>query len=145
MSIHIICGFIIPWILGLWLIKDKTFLTIFYPAAVALATTIDIVGTNYFWQLYPLENNKSLSHLPNLTGLYPITSCLMLYLIYRRKFRPFRTIFYFAGLLTILEWLTKEFGLITYFNGWNIYWTFISYITPLTVLYLYSKKIHTRF
>lgn len=139
MSINIIGGFIIPWLLGLWLIKDKAFLIAFYPAAVALATTIDIVGSNFFWQFSPPLNNKSLSCLPVLIGLHPIASCLMLYLIYRKNIGPFRGILYFAGLLTFLEWVTKELGLLTYFNGWNIYWTFISYMVPLTVLYYYSK------
>lgn len=141
MYIQIISGFIIPWILGLWLIKDRIFLFAFYPTAVALATTIDIIGSNYFWQFYPHMNNKSLSGLPILTGLHPLSACFMLFLIYRKNFRPLPAICLFAGLLTFLEWGAQQFGLLLYFNGWNIGLTFFSYLSPIVVLYFYSKKM----
>ncbi|PQP89656.1 hypothetical protein [Paenibacillus sp. AR247] len=139
--IQIIGGFIIPWILGLWLIKDRIFLFAFYPAAVALATTIDIIGSNYFWQFYPHANNKSFSSLPILTGIHPLSACFMLFLIYRKNIWPLPAICFFAGLLTLFEWLAQQVGLLSYFNGWNIFWTFLSYFTPLAVLYLYSKQM----
>ncbi|OMF48734.1 CBO0543 family protein [Paenibacillus peoriae] len=138
MTLNIIIGFIVPWILGLGFIKDKKLMFVFVPLAVALATVTDTIGFNYFWFLQPRFRNASLSALPFNLGLYPIVSCFMLYFISNKGVKAVSSVLVTSVFLTVIEWIFKEFDRVTYFNGWNIFWTFISYVVPAVVLYLYS-------
>ncbi|VUG07055.1 hypothetical protein PPOLYM_03463 [Paenibacillus polymyxa] len=137
MTLNFIAGFIIPWILGLGFIKDRKLLFVFVPITVALSTVINTIGFNYFWFLSPRFRNVSFSALPFDLGLYPIVICSMLYFISSKGTKAAPSIVLTSVFLTVIEWIFKEFNRVTYFNGWNIFWTFISYVVPAVVLYLY--------
>lgn len=60
------------------------------------------------------------------------------------KINAFIIIFLFTLLTTCIEGLGVIFGRVVYHNGWNIGWTFISYLIPAVlnyIYYLYMKKI----
>jgi hypothetical protein len=48
MIFHIIVGFIFPWLLGAYLVKNQTKLfIIFYPIGVATSILVNEIGFNY--------------------------------------------------------------------------------------------------
>lgn len=139
MILNVIVGFVLPWIFGAWLlIKNWKLLYPFFPAAVALASVINNVGFNYFWLLSPQFRNVAFSAIPFDLGLFPVSACFVLYFVYKKGARPWPLIFLNAILLTTLEWILKEQGRVIYSNGWNVFWTFFSYLIPIIILYWYS-------
>lgn len=60
----------------------------------------------------------------------------------KKKAKAWLAILITSFVLTFLEWLANEMGRVIYFNGWNIYWTFVSYFLPLASAYGYSKLIN---
>lgn len=51
---NITYGFIVPWILGIWIYKRNSKIVILIaPIGVVTATVINEWGFNYFWKLKP--------------------------------------------------------------------------------------------
>lgn len=145
MVINIICGFMLPWVFGglyLWK-EDKFTLFLIYPLGSTLAFTINLLGLHFeWWELAPyIQEDESLSALPFILGLYPITACLLIHLINRTKINPFLLIIASASLITCLEWIYLLFGMVSYGNGWNIPFTFVSYLVPYLISFWYSRSM----
>ncbi|PRT04495.1 hypothetical protein C6356_15465 [Bacillus wiedmannii] len=133
-------GFIIPWFLGLWLYKrEPKIIILIAPIGIAVAFLINDWGSNYFWQFKPVFRNVALSALPLNIGLYPITVCFFIYLIVKKIFHTFILFFIFTLFLTGLEGILLHLGRVKYFNGWNIFWTCISYFVAIFIIYVYSR------
>jgi len=47
----------------------------------------------------------------------------------------------FTVITTFAEYLGLIFGLVTYDNGWNIVWTFLSYMPPYLTGYCYYYQL----
>ncbi|MGF9696241.1 CBO0543 family protein [Paenibacillus sp. MABNR03] len=139
MTLNILVGFVVPWVLFIYLfIKHRRLLFPFFPVAVALASVVNNIGFNYFWLLSPVFKNIAFSAIPFDLGMFPIVALFMLYLVYEKKIKPVPVIFISALILTCLEWLLKHQGRVTYFNNWNVFWTFFSYLIPIIAMYVYS-------
>ncbi|CAH0313458.1 hypothetical protein SRABI96_05105 [Peribacillus sp. Bi96] len=68
MLFHIIIGFIFPWIVGGYLLRNHTSLfTIFYPSTTATSFFINEIGFNYFWKMSINEWNVNWSGFSYLT------------------------------------------------------------------------------
>lgn len=104
-----------------------------------IAFTIDEIGTFLdFWEVKPfLFRDKSFSTFPFNIGFYPVLTLLMMLLIHNKKFKPGVQILLFTMLTTFLEWVYLSIGNMNYSNGWNIFWTFFSYLIPFTFVYYY--------
>ncbi|WP_434751105.1 hypothetical protein [Paenibacillus amylolyticus] len=137
-----IIGMFIPLLLGAWILRRhyKLFV-IYYPLGVAISNCINSVGFNYFWNILPHTRNEAYAALPMDLGIYPVTGCIMMYLILVKNARPWPSIVVSALLLTLIEWIAKMMGHVVYFNGWNIFWTFWSYFLPFVLAYGYSKLL----
>lgn len=72
-------------------------------------------------------------------GVYPIAGRLMMYAIIVKGAKPWLAILVASLSLTLIEWVAKMMGHVIYFNGWNIIWTFLSYLLPFVLAYGYSK------
>jgi len=142
---NIILGFIIPVLIGGWILRrHPKILLVFYPLGVAASSCINDVGFNFFWNILPNSNNQSYTAIPMDLGIYPISGCLMMLAILKKGAKPWLAILITSLILTLIEWLAKEMGRVVYFNGWNIYWTALSYILPLYLAYGYGllfKKV----
>lgn len=140
MLLNVILGFVIPIVVGCWILrKSLNLLLIFFPFGVATSTVFNNIGFNYFWHLAPEFTNRSFAALPFDVGLFPMAGCLMIYFINRHRAHPWIAVFVSALLLTIVEWIAKEYGKVWYFNGWNIFWSYVSYLIPMVMAYLYSS------
>lgn len=135
--LNFIIGFVIPWILGLYLLKKdaKLFITIF-PFESMLAFSINVIGFNLdLWNLYPFKL-QHLSGLPFDLGLYPIMAVFMIYLI-KKGNHLLITILAITFFTTIEEYCGILIDRITYEHGWNIFYTFLSYLLPYVLTYVY--------
>ena len=69
----------------------------------------------------------------------------MMYAIIRKGAKPWLAIVITSVVLILIEWLAKEMGRVVYFNGWNIYWTAVSYLLPLVLAYGYWLLFRKQF
>ncbi|WP_340013009.1 hypothetical protein [Paenibacillus sp. FSL K6-1318] len=139
---NFLLGMVVPILLAVWILRrNLKILVIYYPLGVAIASCINNVGFNYFWNILPNTRNQSFAALPMDLGIYPIAGCLMMYVIIVKDAKPWVAILVAALSLTLLEWVAKMMGHVIYFNGWNIIWTFLSYLLPFVLAYGYSKLL----
>ncbi|KAB2395299.1 hypothetical protein F8172_14965 [Bacillus cereus] len=137
---NIIFGFIIPWIFGIWLFKrNPKVILLIAPIGIAIAFLINEWGVNYFWEFKPIFKNISLSAYPLNLGLYPILVCFFIYIEMKKQFNTLGLICFFTLFLTVLEKIAHLLGKVNYINGWNIFWTFISYLVAILIVYSYFR------
>ncbi len=140
---NIILGFIIPWIFGvILLIKDWNMMVLIFPFAGMISFFVNTLGFYYFWDLKPVfKREQSLSRLPIEIGLYPILACYLIYYVRSTSIHSAILIVIFALFTTVLEYLAVIRGKVIYRNGWNIYFTLLSYLGPYILVYFYYLSI----
>ncbi|MCY9692267.1 CBO0543 family protein [Paenibacillus alginolyticus] len=144
--INITLGFILPWIFGVFLYKRASkIVIIIYPISSVVSSFINTIGFHLeFWSFTPLiEDNSTISALPFDLGLYPLTACLVIYFIHFRTLNPIVSLLIFSALLTGLEYIGLLIHKVEYDHGWNIGWTFVSYVIAATAAYgyyVFAKK-----
>lgn len=129
MLFNILVGFIFPWISGVvFYFKNRKVLFIIAPFQSVIAYTINSIAMFYnFWSIYPHEYGK-FSTMPYDLGLYPILSVYLIHFINKSKINPYILIIIATSFTTLLEWFGILTGRLVYFNGWNLFWTLISYL-----------------
>lgn len=139
MILNIILGFIIPWVFGVILyFKDKKIVLIIAPFSSILAYTVNEVCFHLnFWRLVPVNFNDDLTYVSVNLGLYPILGCYLIYYISKKYINSYLIILIFTIVTTIFEYLGVLFNLVFYGNGWNIGWTFLSYLIPYLLIHWY--------
>jgi len=142
MIFYIIVGFIVPWIVGIYLyFKNPKFMLIFVPIGMATAFLINDWGFNYFWKLKHSFKDLSLSALPFNLGLFPILCCLFIGTIHYKKFSVFWAFIVFTFGTTLMEFCVLLSRELTYRNGWNISLTAVSYFSAYIITFIYYKLI----
>lgn len=136
MAFNIIIGFLIPWILGVYIyIKEERLFLIIYPFGCAVSYTINMIGFYFgFWSIKPYEYGVFVS-LPLNLGLYPIVGTYFVFLLHKEIIKPYYFILIFSSLTTVFELLMLILGRGIYGNGWNLFWTFISYLMAYILAY----------
>jgi len=143
MTLNIVIGFIIPWIFGVTLyFKDRKTVLIIAPFSSILGYTVNEFCFHLnFWRLVPVNINDDLTSMSVNLGLYPILGCYLIYYISKKHVNPYLIIFIFTIVTTILEYLGVLFDLVSYGNGWNIGFTFLSYLIPYLLIYWYYLHV----
>jgi hypothetical protein len=143
MLLNLVFGLLTPWILSIFiLIKDKKILLTIFPFMSMLSyTIISLEHDTKFWTLEPSKYN-ALPSIPYCIGLYPVNACYLIYLIRYTKINPYTLIFCFSIFTTLEEWIGFLVGKVQYHNGWNIFWTFISYLTPYILCVQYYRLLN---
>ncbi|MGO5066235.1 hypothetical protein FDF31_07395 [Clostridium sporogenes] len=145
MLFNIIIAFIIPWISGIiFYFKDRKVLFTIAPFQSVIAYTVNSIGFFYnLWSVYPHEYGK-FTTIPYDLGIYPILSVYLIHYIDKTKFNPYLLIMTATIFTTFLELLGILSGKVLYSNGWNLGFTFISYLLPYLInywFYIQLKKI----
>jgi len=139
MIFNIAVGFILPWIVVAYLLrKQKKFIILFYPISALISFFINDIGFVYFWELHQF-NATALPALPYNLGLFPLLGCLFIFVIHIKRLSLPITLLLFVFFTTIAEFFMVFIGKIIYKNGWNIAWTFLSYLFAYGIVYLYYK------
>lgn len=143
MILNIILGFIIPWIFGVILyFKDKKIVLIIAPFSSILAYIINELCFHLnLWRVVPVNINDDYTSMSVNLGLYSVLGCYLIYYISRKRLNSYLIILIFTIATTILEYLGLLFHLVAYGNGWNIGWTFLSYIIPYLLIYWYYLNL----
>ncbi|MBB6214739.1 hypothetical protein HNQ80_000822 [Anaerosolibacter carboniphilus] len=138
MHFNILLGFLFPWLLGFYLyLKDKKTVLSIAPFSSLVAHLFNMLGMHLgLWQVTPFHL-FDVSVLPFELGLYAILGSLLVYTIQRTKLNHHLIILIFGASTTLLEQLSFFLGIVHYSNSWNIWWTFISYLTPYYLVYSY--------
>ena len=139
--------FVIPWIIGIFHLykKDKLLIPLIGSFFSVIAFTINELCFYFgFWEVVPFPNQKTLSALPFNLGIYPILASYLIFFIKKNK-NPYLVVLLITLFTTFLEMIFVFWGRVTYGNGWNIFFTFLSYMFPYTLVYwyyVYLKKLN---
>lgn len=149
MIFNIIVGFIIPWISGIvFYFKNRKILFIISPFSSAIAFIVNLAGPFCgFWSIYPYRYGV-FSSIPFDLGLYPILSVYLIYYINKTKINPYLLIIIATIFTTLLELFGILTGRVIFSNGWNLSFTFISYLIPYLLnywFYIQLKKMKVVF
>jgi hypothetical protein len=144
MRFNILVGLILPWILGIGLLKKHKELIKIVPYVWALATFLNVWGGYHkFWVVEPkLTKRQYLTTMPYNFGLYPVLSVFMNYFIKKTK-KKFFGIMFFSFLTTVAEFCMVLLKKVRYGNGWNIVKTFFSYVVTYYLIYRYYLWKHS--
>lgn len=142
MLFNIIIAFIIPWISGIiFYFKDRKVLFTIAPFQSVIAYTVNSIGFFYnLWSVYPHEYGK-FTTIPYDLGIYPILSVYLIHYINKEKFNPYLLIMTATIFTTFLELLGILSGKVLYSNGWNLGFTFISYLLPYLINYWFYIQL----
>ncbi len=141
MILHLFLVFLIPWIICLMHLykKDKMLFFLVAPFFSIVAYLMNTLGFYFdFWEVLPFPQQKSFATLPFDVGIYPVLSCYCIYFI-KKMNKPFLVLLLMTLLTTFLEGIFVFFDRVIYRNGWNIYFTFFSYLLPYLFLYGYYR------
>ena len=143
MLINILLGFLLPWILGIYIYKrDKRILIAFFPVGSLLAFIINEFGFYFeFWNITPILKVKTMSALPMNLGIFPVLACYLVYLINSKykQWNSFLLVILFSGFTTGLEFTGVITSKVVYMNHWNIGWTFVSYFVFYILIVWYYR------
>lgn len=152
MLFNIVIGFIIPWAFGIWLFnKDKRIITFIFPFSSVIAYLANSLGYYFnFWRLEPTDLN-SFSALPLIIGYFPIMGSFLIYIVHHKNKNknPYIVIIIYCFFTTVNEYIGVISKRVIYLKEWNIFYTYISYIIPYTLVYWYyvwikSPKIFSK-
>ncbi len=137
--------FILFWIFGLFLFRqEKKIVLIISPFGAMLAHIVNEFGIFFdLWKVTPVKEG-SMSRLPADIGVYAVLSSFMVYLMHYKKFNHYLLIIGFTLITTFLELILVLSGKVLYYKGWNIFFTFFSYLGPYFLIYFfysYLKKL----
>ncbi|SOC43737.1 hypothetical protein SAMN05877842_11730 [Ureibacillus acetophenoni] len=138
MILNIILVFALPWIVCLFHIfkHDKRLVVTISTFSSVIGFTVNEIGEYFgFWRVYPFHKSH-ISTLPFILGVYSVLGVYLIYFLRKYK-RPYFVIFLFTLCTTILEGIWFLMGRVMFGNGWNIGWTFVSYLFPYIFVYLY--------
>lgn len=145
--LNILIGLIMPWLFGIHLYKkDPNVLLGIFPIGTVLSHIINSLAYEHkIWFVHP-QKYIFVDVLLFDIGLYSILPSFMIYLIHKYRKGKSLYILGFTLFTTFSEYLWLKSGRVSYDNGWNIYFTFLSYLFPYIFVYLYylllkKKKI----
>ena len=144
MALNLILGFALPWGFGIYLYRrDRAIFLVSAPFASVWAFLINSILFNLnFDRFIPLDSSNDLVTMSVNLGLYPVLGSYLVYLIKTQKISPYLLVLIFSVFTTGLEYLGLLFHIVSYQNGWNIGWTFLSYVLPYLMCYWYYRKLN---
>ncbi|PLS16441.1 hypothetical protein CVD28_15215 [Bacillus sp. M6-12] len=140
MVLSIVIGFILPCLVGVYLfIKNPKLMILFVPVGIATSFLINGIGFTYFWKLNHTYKEMFLAAMPFNLGLFPVLGCLFVASIQYNKVNKWWAFLLFTIVTTLFELFAVIRDQVTYRNGWNIFWTGISYLVAYIIAYTYYK------
>jgi hypothetical protein len=138
MLFNLIIYLVVPLIFAFILYNENSRLfLIVFPLCCVIAFIINNIGiTMGFWSIYPYTNSYSSNILLNI-GLYPTVGTYLIYFAHKRKINALMLIGIFAIVSTIFKWIMIIMGRTVYGNGWNLYFTFITFMLSYYFGYLF--------
>ncbi|WZL74023.1 hypothetical protein QBE52_04575 [Clostridiaceae bacterium 35-E11] len=138
MLFNIIFGYILAWIFLLLIYKkDKRIVFFITPFASVVAYTVNAFGLHLnLWGLTPIEYGH-FSALPFDLGYFAFSGVFLVFLTKRLSANPYMIVLVTSIIITLMEYTALLLGKVVYYNNWNIFGTFISYLVSHTIVYWY--------
>ncbi len=145
---NFIVGFIIPWSIAILMCRRVPilFFTV-VPFISFISITCNQIGMALgFWTLYPQTDLLIFNSINIDLGFNPASALIFTYMIYFRKWKRWIVYLVFILLLNGAEMTALFFDKVAYGHGWNMAFTFITYVIGLIFLdfyfTLFKKSIH---
>ncbi|MBC2578856.1 hypothetical protein [Clostridium sp. DJ247] len=138
MTLNIILGFIIPWVIALIIVRERKIIYYIAPFASTISFIVDDLGFYYFWNLYPFKL-VNLSAIPFNIGLFCLYPCIIIELMREYNIRACVGLPIMSLIITLIEGCGLLIGRIVYYNHWNIIATYFSYFISLLISYTFYK------
>lgn len=136
MLTNILLGFIFPWVVGInYFRRNLSFVLHVSTIAALIAFLFNDIGYFMKWWYVEPKSYGTLSFIPYNLGVIAIIPVFAMYHINNGR-RIWMTIPLASLLLTILEGLLLLTGEVVYSSGWNLGWTYISYLIALMAEYI---------
>ncbi len=136
---HIVVGLIVPLLFAIWLYKkERKIVIIIFPLAIVVSLLFNIVGFYMgWWLVHPILKINCVTALAYDLGMYPVLGSFLILAIKKLFGFRFLLILIFSFATTFFEWIAVLLEIVEYGQGWNIFWTFISYFVAYFLVYLY--------
>lgn len=139
--------FLFPWSIFIILVKKSKFRTLFLTGIFAsmLALLVNVLRHNFNWWSFNdvLISTIDVQIFADL-GLYPVEAMLLINFLPKKLYKWPIFIILFSIFNTFSEAILINKNYLYYHNGWNIYYTFISYVIPFTLViihfFMYNYK-----
>lgn len=143
MLFNLIFAFLIPWAIGIFLlIKHPKIVALITPITAVVSFIFNLIGMSLNWfYLLPIYRVATLSAAITDLGIYPILNCYLIYIRRKYNLNPYFLIIFFGAFTTMLEFIGVLTGKVIYLNGWNIGYTFLSYLIAYSIVYSYYKLL----
>lgn len=136
MLINVIIGWIIPWCIGSYFLRqDRSVFIQIAPVASVIAFAFNEVGYQMKWWSVTPTGWGVLSFLPYNLGVFPVIPCLLIYTVRRTSLYPLLLLLIFTICKTLFEFCLVLGGKVNYDHGWNLGWTFVSYLLACSLCY----------
>lgn len=140
MFINIIMGWLFPWMIAwFFLRKDVSVIYRIGPISSMIAFAFNEIGYHMKWWSVTPTGAGIISFIPYNLGIFPVISCLLIYVRKKASLNSMFLIFIFSIIKTLMEsWLVLV-DKVNYGNGWNLIWTFVSYILACSLSYVWYQ------
>lgn len=146
MLMNVILGWIIPWCIGSYFLsRDRAVFLHIAPIASVIAFVFNEVGYQMQWWSVTPTGWGVLSILPYNLGVFPVIPCLLIYTVRRSSWSPLLLLLLFTLCKTLLEFCVVLIGIVNYHHGWNVGWTFVSYLLACSMCYGWYQVIRGKF
>lgn len=133
---NVILGWIIPWCIGSYFLrKDSAVFLHIAPIAIVIAFVFNEVGYQMQWWRVTPTGWGVLSILPYNLGVFPVIPCLLIYTVRRSSLNPLLLLLISTICKTLMELCLMLAGKVIYDHGWNLGWTFVSYLLACSLCF----------
>ncbi len=133
---NVIIGWIIPWSIGsFFLRKDSAVVLHIAPVASVIAFTFNEAGYYMKWWSVTPTGLGVLAFLPYNLGIFAVIPCLFIYTVRKSSLNPLLLLLISSLCKTLLELCVVLGGKVSYAHGWNLGWTFVSYLLACSLCY----------
>lgn len=142
MIFNIFVGFVIPWIFGIFLyLRVPSIFLVIYPFGCVVSYLINTIGITFgFWSIIPHSLN-CFAFIPINLGIFPITGTYFTFFIHKKTYNHIFLITSFSMFSTALECVVIVLKRVVYGSGWNLFYTFISYLFAYILGYLFYNLV----
>lgn len=143
MFFNILIAFVIPWVFGLILFhKNRKLILVIAPVSAVVAYSLNEIGFHLrLWRISPISVNDDLTSMTVNLGFFPVLACFLIYCIQKTSLKLYTLVLIFSVVNSIFEYICHMLNMVIYGNGWNIVWTFLSYIAAYLLVYWYYHEI----
>ncbi|WP_431802748.1 hypothetical protein [Halobacillus andaensis] len=139
----IIAGFILPWVLGIYLYKQapKLFFTI-APITALTAVTCNQAGSHMgLWKVHHMPTVVLFDSILLDFGIFTIAGVWFSYLLCYKKKNPVLLLVLFISGMAAIEYISLLLNIVDYNESWSFFYTALMYVAGFIILHMTTNKL----